>query len=140
MATDTKGALGAAGLRITRQRVAVMEAIRRGEHVDVDTIVERARDALGTVSTQAVYDVLRALDRGGLIRKIEPAGKPALYEVRVGDNHHHLVCRQCGSITDVDCVTGLAPCLDAPLPDGFDVDEAEITWWGTCPECRNNGR
>jgi Fur family transcriptional regulator, stress-responsive regulator len=136
MTAGTPVMLSAAGLRVTRQRIAVLDAIDAGEHLDVDAITYRARNSLGSISTQAVYDVLRALDIAGLVRRIQPASQPALYEIRVGDNHHHLVCRQCGEVSDIECVTGLAPCLDAPLPEGFDADEAEITWWGTCAACR----
>lgn len=127
------------GLRVTRQRVAVLDAITAGEHLDVDTVADRARTELGALSTQAAYDVLRALDAAGLVRRIEPAGQPALYEVRVGDNHHHLICRTCGTVLDVDCATGSAPCLDTPLPAGFVVDEAEVTWWGHCGACSAGG-
>jgi Fe2+ or Zn2+ uptake regulation protein len=96
-----------------------------------------ARDRLGTISTQAVYDVLGALTRAGLLRRIEPAGSPARYETRVGDNHHHVVCRSCGAITDVDCVVGEPPCLSPDSASGFVIDEAEVTFWGLCPDCQN---
>ena len=135
----TSGRLAASGLRITRQRVAVLDVITPGEHLDVETVADRARHQLGALSTQAVYDVLRALGTAGLVRRIEPAGQPALYEIRVGDNHHHLVCRSCHTVVDIDCVTGSAPCLDALLPAGFLADEAEVTWWGQCAECRATG-
>lgn len=137
---DTVARLAESGLRVTRQRVAVLEAIPPGEHLDVDTLAARARTSPGALSTQAVYDVLRALGTAGLVRRIEPAGQPALYEIRVGDNHHHLVCRSCGAIVDVDCATGAAPCLDAPLPAGFVADEAEVTWWGYCPACHHHSQ
>ncbi len=136
---DTAARLVESGLRVTRQRVAVLEAITPGEHLDVDTVAERARGTLGALSTQAAYDVLRALGGAGLVRRIEPAGQPALYEIRVGDNHHHLVCRDCGEIVDIDCATGAAPCLDATMPTGFLADEAEVTWWGRCARCRATG-
>jgi Fur family ferric uptake transcriptional regulator len=136
---DSAARLVESGLRVTKQRVAVLESISAGEHLDVDSIADRARRILGTLSTQAVYDVLRALDTAGLVRRIEPAGESALYEVRVGDNHHHLVCRTCRTIVDIDCATGSAPCLDAPLPNGFVADEAEVTWWGQCARCRAVG-
>lgn len=134
---STRTRLFDAGLRITRQRLAVLDAVTAGEHLDVDTTAERVRAQLGTISTQAVCDVLRVLDSAALIRRIEPAGRPALFEIRVGDNHHHLVCRQCGSVADVDCAAGATPCLDGPLPAGFVADEAEVTWWGTCLRCQS---
>jgi Fur family ferric uptake transcriptional regulator len=132
--------LTGAGLRVTRQRLAVLAAISPGEHLEVDTVADRARGQLGTLSTQAVYDALRALDSVGLVRRIQPAGAPALYEIRVGDNHHHLVCRGCGRVVDVDCATGSAPCLDTPPPTGFVADEAEVTWWGYCAGCISSHR
>jgi Fe2+ or Zn2+ uptake regulation protein len=128
--------LRAAGLRVTRPRLAVLDVLRDGGHLEVDEIASRVRTRLDSVSTQAVYDVLGALSRAGLARRIEPAGSPALYEARVGDNHHHLVCRGCGVITDVDCVVGRAPCLDPNNANGFEVDEAEVTFWGLCPTCQ----
>jgi Fur family transcriptional regulator, stress-responsive regulator len=126
------------GLRATTTRVAVLRAV--GElsgHPDTDTIASRVRETLGTISTQAVYDGLHAMTRVGLLRRIEPAGSPARYETRVGDNHHHVVCRSCGAAHDVDCVVGAAPCL-TPSDDaaGFVIDEAEVTFWGLCPECQ----
>jgi Fur family ferric uptake transcriptional regulator len=127
--------LAAAGLRVTAQRVAVLESIPAGTHAEVDEVARVVRARIGSVSTQAVYDVLRALTTAGLLRRIQPAGKPALYENRVADNHHHLVCRSCGDVTDVDCVVGLAPCLDPSDAAGFVIDEAEVVFWGTCPEC-----
>jgi len=113
-----------------------LDAINPGEHLDVETIVDRARTELGSVSTHSVYDALHTLDSAGLVRRIEPAGGPALFEIRVGDNHHHLICRGCGMVVDVDCAAGAAPCLDVPDTDGFVVDEAEVTWWGYCPACQ----
>jgi Fur family ferric uptake transcriptional regulator len=124
------------GLRVTRPRLAVLEVLSGGGHLEVDEIAQRVRDRLDSVSTQAVYDVLGALSRAGLARRVEPAGSPALFEARTGDNHHHVVCRGCGAIGDVDCVVGGAPCLDpAAVPD-FEVDEAEVTFWGLCPVCQ----
>jgi Fur family transcriptional regulator, stress-responsive regulator len=128
--------LRSAGLRVTRPRLAVLDVLRDGGHLEVDEIAHRVRSRLDSVSTQAVYDVLGALSRAGLARRIEPAGSPALYEARVGDNHHHLVCRGCGVIADVDCAVGRAPCLDANNAHGFEVDEAEVTFWGLCPGCQ----
>jgi Fur family ferric uptake transcriptional regulator len=135
---DTVGAadrLAAAGLRVTAPRVAVLDAVGAGEHLDVDAIARRVRDRLGSVSTQAVYDVLRALTSAGMLRRIEPAGSPARYENRVADNHHHLACRSCGTVVDVDCVIGAAPCLEPADSAGFLIDEAEVTFWGLCPNC-----
>ena len=122
-------------LRVTRPRVAVLTALDHHPHADVDTVARMARADLGSVSTQAVYDVLRALCEVGLVRRIEPAGSPARFEVRVGDNHHHIVCRECGDIADVECAVGVAPCLDASDTRGFIIDEAEVTYWGQCPTC-----
>ncbi|KRF17137.1 Fur family transcriptional regulator [Nocardioides sp. Soil797] len=122
-------------LRVTRPRIAVLNALADHPHADVDSVARAARLELGSVSTQAVYDVLRALAEAGLVRRIEPAGSPARFEVRVGDNHHHIVCRTCGDIADVACAVGEAPCLDASENHGFVIDEAEVTYWGTCPEC-----
>lgn len=124
------------GLRVTRPRVAVLEILDEGGHLEVDEIATRVRGRLDSVSTQAVYDVLGALARGGLARRIEPAGSPARYERRAGDNHHHVVCRGCGTVADVDCVVGQAPCLDPSSTHGFVVDEAEVTFWGLCPRCQ----
>ncbi|WP_430780736.1 Fur family transcriptional regulator [Actinoplanes sp. G11-F43] len=124
------------GLRVTRPRLAVLEILTGGGHLEVDEIARRARARLDSVSTQAVYDVLGALSRAGLARRIEPAGSPARFEARVGDNHHHIVCRSCGEITDVDCVVGRRPCLMPDEAHGYDLDEAEITFWGLCRSCR----
>jgi Fe2+ or Zn2+ uptake regulation protein len=124
------------GLRITRPRLAVLEVLTGGGHLEVDEIARHVRGRLDSVSTQAVYDVLGALSRAGLARRIEPAGSPARYEARVGDNPHHLVCRGCGTIADVDCVVGERPCLDPASRHGFEVDEAEVTFWGLCPACQ----
>src|SRR5215475_13904976 len=128
--------LRARGLRVTKPRLAVLDVLSEGEHLDVDEIAARVRNRLDSVSIQAVYDVLGALARAGLARRIEPAGSPARYESRVGDNHHHIVCRGCGTIADVDCAVGAAPCLDPSTSHGFEVDEAEITFWGLCPACQ----
>jgi Fe2+ or Zn2+ uptake regulation protein len=132
---DAVELLRGAGLRLTRPRIAVVTALSRAPHSDVDRIASDVRADFGTVSTQAVYDVLRALTDAGLVRRIEPAGSPALFEMRVGDNHHHVVCRQCGAVADVDCAHGSAPCLTASDDHGFSIDEAEVTYWGTCPDC-----
>lgn len=127
------------GLRVTRPRLTVLEVLAGGGHLDVDEITRQTRQRLGSVSTQAIYDVLGALARAGLSRRIEPAGSPARYEARTGDNHHHVVCRGCGEIGDVDCAVGAAPCLEPELATaahGFEVDEAEVTFWGLCPTCQ----
>ena len=125
------------GLRVTRPRLAVLEVLAAGGHFQVEDIASQVRTRLDSVSTQAVYDVLSALARAGLARRIEPAGSPALYEHRTGDNHHHVVCRSCGRIGDVDCAVGEAPCLTPVSTSGFTVDTAEVTYWGLCPDCRD---
>lgn len=127
--------LRAVSLRVTRPRLAVLTALRDHPHVDTDTVIALVRADLPTVSHQAVYDVLRALTEAGLVRRIQPTGANARYEVRVGDNHHHVVCRSCGAIADVDCAVGHAPCLTASNDHGFVVDEAEVVYWGVCPDC-----
>jgi Fur family ferric uptake transcriptional regulator len=126
------------GLRSTAQRRAVLEALGGGAHATAAEVEQRVRAAepVGGVSRQGLYNVLDDLTHAGLVRCIEPAGSPARYELRVGDNHHHLVCRQCGHIEDVDCSVGTAPCLDPLDAKGFSLDEAEITWWGLCRSCR----
>jgi Fur family ferric uptake transcriptional regulator len=125
-----------AGLRVTAPRLAVLDWLARHQHATADQVAEGVRARLGSVSTQAVYDVLHACARAGLLRRIEPAGHPARYETRTGDNHHHLVCRACGRTEDVDCVHGAAPCLEPSSAAGFAVDEAEILFWGLCPACQ----
>jgi Fur family ferric uptake transcriptional regulator len=135
--TDLETALRGSGLRVTRQRVAVLSVLHDHPHTDTDTVIRRVRAVAGDVSHQAVYDVLRALTDAGLVRRIQPTGSVARYEVRVGDNHHHVVCRSCGAIADVDCAVGDAPCLTASDNGGFVIDEAEVTYWGTCPACRS---
>ncbi|WNV86221.1 Fur family transcriptional regulator [Umezawaea sp. Da 62-37] len=132
--------LRAAGLRVTKPRVAIIQVLDSAgvehEHLTAAQVAERTRTLLGRgLSVQAVYDCLDALSATGVLRRIEPAGHPMLYEARVGDNHHHLVCRACGRTADVDCTTGDAPCLSPSQRSGFVVDEAEITFWGTCPDC-----
>jgi Fur family ferric uptake transcriptional regulator len=124
-----------ADLRVTRPRVAVLDAVHRLPHADTESIIDAARTGLGEVSHQAVYDVLRALTLAGLVRRIQPSGAVARYESRVGDNHHHVVCRSCGAIADVDCAVGHTPCLTASDDHGFTVDEAEVIYWGRCPDC-----
>src|SRR5579872_5316889 len=130
-------ALRAAGLRVTAIRLAVMDALVRRPHADADTVIATVRERLGSVSPQAVYNVLAALTDAELARRVEPAGSPARYELRVGDNHHHVVCRRCGRAADVDCAVGEAPCLEPSHTHGFVLDEAEVTFWGLCPQCQN---
>lgn len=135
MEQDGASALRDAGLRVTQPRLSVLEALEHAPHSSADAVSLTVRERLGSVSTQAVYDVLAALTRAGLVRRIEPAGSPARFELRVGDNHHHVVCRSCGDIADVDCAMGTTPCLEAPDDSGFVIDEAEVTYWGLCPRC-----
>ena len=129
-------ALRIAGLRITASRLAVLSAVGEGDHLTADQVASAVRGRVGTISTQAVYDVLAALTRAGLTRRIEPAGSPARYETRVGDNHHHVVCRVCGAVSDVDCLVGEPPCVLPNESSGYVIDEAEVTFWGLCPTCR----
>ena len=132
---DAEPLLRGASLRVTRPRVAVLTAVHEHAHADTDSIIRTVRGHLGDVSTQAVYDVLRALTAAGLVRRIEPAGSVARYESRVGDNHHHVVCRLCGDMADVDCDVGDPPCLTASDDHGYAIDEAEVVYWGICPAC-----
>jgi Fe2+ or Zn2+ uptake regulation protein len=125
------------GLRVTALRMAVLRAVADAPHATADAVIAAVRAGLGTVSRQGAYDALASLADAGLLRRIEPAGSPARYEVRVDDNHHHLVCRGCGTVMDVDCVVGAAPCLTAPAAAGFVVDEAEVVFWGRCAACRD---
>lgn len=127
--------LRAAELRVTRPRIAVLAAVHEHPHADTESIIGVVRKDLAEVSHQAVYDVLRALTGAGLVRRIQPSGSVARYEARVGDNHHHVVCRSCGAIADVDCAVESTPCLTASNDHGFSIDEAEVTYWGTCPAC-----
>ena len=131
--------LRGASLRVTRPRVAVLGAVHDHPHADTHSIIGLVRDDLGDVSQQAVYDVLAALTSAGLVRRIHPPGSVARYESRVGDNHHHAVCRSCGAISDVDCAVGSAPCLTAADDRGYELDEAEVIYWGLCPACSTAG-
>ena len=133
---DCATQLRAARLRVTRPRVAVMRAVHAHPHADTDTVLGSTRAELAGVSQQTVYDVLAALTSAGLIRRIQPSGHVARYESRIGDNHHHVVCRSCGAIGDVDCAVGAAPCLTASNDHGFVIDEAEVVYWGLCPDCK----
>jgi Fur family transcriptional regulator, stress-responsive regulator len=132
---DYEAQLRAVSLRVTRPRLAVLAALSEHRHVDTDTVIALVRADLPSVSHQAVYDVLRTLTQARLVRRIQPAGATARYETRVGDNHHHVVCRFCGAIADVDCAVGHTPCLTASDDHGFVIDEAEVVYWGTCPDC-----
>ncbi|GGQ71932.1 MULTISPECIES: Fur family transcriptional regulator [Streptomyces] len=123
------------GLRVTAARVALLETVREGDHLGVEALASGVRGRVGHISLQAVYDALHALTTAGLVRRIEPPGSPARFEGRVGDNHHHLVCRSCGAVVDVDCAVGHAPCLTASDDRGFAIDEAEVIYWGLCPDC-----
>jgi Fur family ferric uptake transcriptional regulator len=134
-ASDYERMLRGAALRVTRPRIAVLTAVYDHPHADTESIIGVVREDLGDVSHQAIYDVLRALTSTGLVRRIQPSGSVARYESRVGDNHHHVVCRSCGTIADVDCAVGDAPCLTASDDHGFAIDEAEVVYWGLCPDC-----
>ena len=134
---DLADVLRDAGLRVTAARLATLRVLDDTPHAAADAIATSVRGELGSVSTQAVYDVLRALTTAGLVRRIEPAGSAALYETRTGDNHHHLVCRACGAVADVDCAVGDVPCLEPAQSQGYEVDEAEVVYWGLCPDCRS---
>jgi Fe2+ or Zn2+ uptake regulation protein len=136
METTWAHQLRAVGLRVTRPRLSVLDVLAERPHADADTIVTGARAQHPSLSPQAVYGVLRALVSVGLARRIEPAGAPAMFELRVGDNHHHLVCRSCGAVADVDCAVGAAPCLSPSDAAGFVVDEAEVVFWGLCGSCQ----
>lgn len=135
METTWTHRLREAGLRVTRPRLSVLDVLAAHPHADADTLVTGARAQHPTLSPQTVYGVLEALVSAGLARRIEPAGAPALFELRVGDNHHHLVCRSCGVVADVDCAVGSAPCLNPADASGFVVDEAEVVFWGLCRRC-----
>jgi Fe2+ or Zn2+ uptake regulation protein len=133
--TDLEQMLRGVGLRVTRPRVAVLGAVHTLPHADTDSILGAVRTALPDVSHQAVYDSLHTLTAKGLVRRIQPSGSVSRYESRIGDNHHHVVCRSCGVIADVDCAHGAAPCLTASNDHGFVIDEAEVIYWGLCPDC-----
>ena len=123
------------GLHVTAQRLAVLRAVADGPHTTADDIYQAVRAQIGAISRQAVYDALAALSERALLRRIQPAGSPARYENRVGDNHHHLICRACSRMVDVDCAVGDTPCLTASDDSGYEIDEAEVIYWGRCPEC-----
>lgn len=135
MPNDPANLLREHGLHVTAQRLAVLRAVSRRPHCTADDAAEEVRAEIGAISRQAVYDALGMLADKGLIRRIQPAGSPARYEDRVGDNHHHLICRMCGKTVDVDCAVGDTPCLTAAADSGYEIDEAEVIYWGKCPEC-----
>jgi Fur family ferric uptake transcriptional regulator len=135
---ETEELLRTASLRVTQPRLALLDAVFEHPHADTDSLIEAVRARLPEVSHQAVYDSLRALTSAGVIRRIQPAGLVGRYEARIGDNHHHIVCRSCGEIADVDCAVGEAPCLTPSQANGFAIDEAEVIYWGTCPACKAN--
>ena len=135
MLTDGPELLREAGLRVTQPRLAVLAALHAHPHADTAEVIDAVRTQVPDVSHQAVYDCLSALTGAGLLRRIQPTGHAARYERRIGDNHHHVVCRGCGAIADVDCSVGHAPCLVASDDHGFAIDEAEVVYWGTCPAC-----
>jgi Fe2+ or Zn2+ uptake regulation protein len=135
MNDDPADTLRKHGVQITAQRMAVLQAVSSRPHCTADEVAEDVRGEIGAISRQAVYDALGILAEKGIIRRIQPAGSPARYEDRVGDNHHHLICRSCGITVDVDCAAGKTPCLTVADPSGFAIDEAEVIYWGTCPKC-----
>lgn len=135
MLDDPANLLRDHGVQVTAQRLAVLRAVSAHPHCTADDVAEGARSEIGAISRQAVYDALGMLSENGLIRRIQPAGSAALYEDRVGDNHHHVICRICGTAADVDCAVGDTPCLTASNSAGYEIDEAEVIYWGTCPEC-----
>ena len=140
MSIDPAETLRKHGLQVTAQRLAVLRAVCGRPHSTADAVAEMVREEIGAISRQAVYDALGMLAEKGIIRRIQPAGSPTLYEDRVGDNHHHLICRKCGRTVDVDCAVGETPCLTAADASGFTIDEAEIIYWGTCPKCLRTRR
>jgi Fur family ferric uptake transcriptional regulator len=135
MNTDSSNLLREKGVQVTVQRLAVMRVVNAQPHCTADEIAEAVRQEIGTISRQAVYDAVKLLVEKGIIRRIQPAGSPALFEDRVGDNHHHVICRKCGKTADVDCAVGEKPCLQAADCAGYQIDEAEVIYWGVCPTC-----
>jgi Fur family transcriptional regulator, stress-responsive regulator len=140
MATDPADVLRQRGLQVTAQRLAVLRAVAGQPHITADSVAEVVRAEIGAISLQSVYDALGVLVTHGIIRRIQPAGSPARFEDRVGDNHHHLICRICGRVVDVDCAVGAAPCLTAADDKGYEIDEAEVAYWGRCPDCLGQDR
>lgn len=135
MSPDPADLLRARGIQVTAQRLAVLRAVSREPHITADAVAEAVRSEIGAISLQSVYDALGLLVAERLIRRIQPSGSPARFEGRVGDNHHHLICRACGRLVDVDCAVGAAPCLTAAADKGYEIDEAEVAYWGRCPDC-----
>ena len=140
MASDPADLLRQCGIQVTAQRLAVLRAVSGEPHITADAVAEAVRGEIGAISMQSVYDALGVLVSAGLIRRIQPAGSPARFEDRVGDNHHHLICRVCGRVVDVDCAVGSAPCLAASDDNGYEIDEAEVAYWGRCPNCLAKSR
>ena len=135
VASDPVELLRRHGIQVTAQRLAVLRAVSLQPHATADAVAAAVRAEIGAISTQSVYDALTLLAAEGLLRRIQPGGSPARFEDRVGDNHHHLICRECGSVVDVDCAVGSAPCLTAADDKGFEIDEADVAYWGRCPDC-----
>ncbi len=140
MAEDPADLLRQRGIQVTAQRLAVLRAVQGEAHITADRVADVTRVEIGAISRQSVYDALGVLVANGLVRRIQPAGSPARFEARVGDNHHHVICRICGRTADVDCATGYAPCLTAIDDRGYEIDEAEVIYWGQCPECASHAR
>ena len=140
VATDPADLLRQRGIQVTAQRLAVLRAVSTQPHIAADAVAEAVRAEIGAISLQSVYDALGVLVTEGLIRRIQPAGSPARFEDRVGDNHHHLICRVCGRVVDVDCAVGKAPCLNASDDSGYEIDEAEVAYWGRCPDCQGKSK
>ncbi|MGE0450834.1 MAG: Fur family transcriptional regulator [Vicinamibacterales bacterium] len=140
MRTEPADLLRGRGIQVTAQRLAVLRAVSRAPHATADAVAEAVRAEIGAISLQSVYDALALLVAEGLVRRIQPSGSPARFEDRVGDNHHHLICRICGRLVDVDCAAGSAPCLTAADDKGYEIDEAEVAYWGRCPDCVERDR
>jgi Fur family ferric uptake transcriptional regulator len=140
MASDSAALLRERGIQVTAQRLAVLRAVSDEPHITADRVAEAVRAEIGAISLQSVYDALSVLVGEGLIRRIQPAGSPARFEDRVGDNHHHLICRVCGRVVDVDCAVGSAPCLTAADDKGYEIEEADVAYWGRCPDCLRQSR
>lgn len=140
MTADLAALLRQRGIQVTAQRLAVLRAVSDEPHITADGVAQAVRGEIGAISLQSVYDALNVLITAKLIRRIQPAGSPARFEDRVGDNHHHLICRTCGRLVDVDCAVGRAPCLKAKDDNGYEIDEAEVVYWGRCPDCREKPR
>jgi len=140
LSPDPADLLRQRGIQVTAQRLAVLRAVSRRPHVTADVVADLVRREIGAISLQSVYDALGLLVAEGLVRRIQPAGSAALFEDRVGDNHHHLICRDCGRVVDIDCAVGAAPCLKAVEDKGYEIDEAEVAYWGRCPDCLSKSR